>query len=1380
MKDVGDNVREDFVSEKDAGCCCLYFDFEMPKFVPRQRKHKVLARQQRNGGKREGGADVNAAEILPAEKKEREERKRALKEELLRESQGKMSGKKKKRLDKYIDTKLKKEENLVLLKKLAAQKVDTSLFQSSKRLGSGEDTKKERLKRAMLERRAGVDVERNEGLLMEKSTVAEMSEGEDEEAITENEKPSIFVPMEQKNGTVDIHSAPQNRDLSPLEPEKDNNEEGPISAPTVNIQPGFGSGLKRRLELDEGGKPIIKTRKRLKAKGKAIHVEEEMEWEGFSSEEGEISSAEIHESSERSASSSATDSDEDVASRKDEEEQDSASDASEIDSEYEEESDTSVDEDSKALRKERVSAFKAWATQQKNEVIGFTPSTNITYAIPTKLANFEPRAPELDPLPPELQTKTATDATRKAFSVAVERSSEIQASRLQLPIVAEEQKIMEAIHNNDVVVVWGATGSGKTTQVPQFLYEAGYGAPDGPTPGMIGVTQPRRVAAVSMSKRVGDELGDAGSKVAYQIRFDTSTSAKTAIKFMTDGVLLREISQDFMLTKYSAIIIDEAHERSVNTDILIGMLSRIVDLRTEKAREDPKNKPLKLVIMSATLRISDFTENNRLFRHGPPPLMKAEGRQYPVTNHFSRRTQRDYIEEAFRKVCRGHRKLPRGGILVFLTGQNEIAHLAKRLKQAFASTQGHEAKAGQVYISPAEAPLETEDIDLGGKSKDALDNDDSDSEESVLTGLDNDDDGEFDIGEEAIEQSVMKVHVLPLYSQLPTNEQLRVFEPPPGDSRLVVLATNVAETSLTIPGIRYVFDCGRAKEKKYDPITGVQSFEVGWISKASANQRAGRAGRTGPGHCYRLYSSAVFERDFEEYAPPEIQRTPLEGVVLQLKSMGAPVINFPFPSPPDRDSLQKAEKLLSYLGAISSDGKVTKLGHELSLYPLNPRFARMLVTGIAQKLTAETIALVASLSLPELIIPENKLGLRDPPANLSAIRIERDNVEAAERSRLRKAYNAAQVKLSANAKQSDCIRFNNAVCAYAHEADPETFCDKMFLNSKAMHEASQLRRQLTMIVRTHRPAVIGTYQPKLPAPSESAVNLLKQICAAGFIDQVAMRADLAPVPPELPRKPKTAIDVPYVTLFSSHTGRRNTDDPLEQFVYIHPSSLLAHTSVKSLPGFVIYSYLQRATPSTIAGGKTPKTRMHPLTPVTRPQLINIALGTPLLGASKPKGKILDLERDTTGAERRECEVWVSLVGEKGSQDWGLGIRKVIQKKEGAGKGWVIEKVIPQMDLCPYMDDVVDTGCISANRIDLVCFIQASRAVFFRLTKPATHSAYRSLRRVQVLTGDLSKDILFVANGIFEAPMLAPLDNSAKDPLTAQRRRHNDSETPISL
>ncbi|KAK5167872.1 hypothetical protein LTR04_007069, partial [Oleoguttula sp. CCFEE 6159] len=898
----------------------------MPKFVPRERKHKVLARRkQHKSHSPPSNGDANVVELHPASKTEREERRQKLKEEL-RAQQPKVSSKKQKRLDKYIDTKLKKDENLELIKKLASHKVDTSLFQSSKKLGRTNESKREALSRALRERQAGIDVEKNNALLYE----APRERGE----VLENESDSeLDEPTEIATAASPVEAA------QPIQP----------SAP---VAAAFGSGLKRPLEVDESGRPVLKKRKRTKAKSAHLHAPEELEWEGFDpeSEDDELSenSLKSHDSGDENSSEDGT--------------RTSSSDGDDFDTSGEESEDKmseEADTEEQQARRERSSAFKAWATKQRNDALGFTSSAIVTNDIPTAKVNFKPRPAEHDPLPPELET-TTTDTTRKAFSVAVERDPDIQEARLALPVVAEEQKIMEAVHNNDSVVICGATGSGKTTQVPQFLYEAGYGSKKGPTPGMIGVTQPRRVAAVSMSKRVGDELGKGGKdKVAYQIRFESSVKDNTAVKFMTDGVLLREIAQDFALTKYSAIIVDEAHERSVNTDILIGMMSRIVNLRATMAREDPSVKPLKLIIMSATLRISDFTENKRLFRDGPPPLVKAEGRQYPVTVHFARRTQRDYLEEAFRKVGKGHKKLPHGGMLVFLTGQNEIMALAKRLRETFASTSSEPTKHSRVQYSAAEAPLEADDIEIGGH-QDPEDDDGSDAD-SEIHGLDEEEDREFDIGEDA--GDVLKVHVLPLYSQLPTHQQLRVFEPPPEGSRLIVLATNVAETSLTIPGIRYVFDCGRSKEKKYDRTTGVQSFEVGWISKASASQRTGRAGRTGPGHCYRLYSSAVYERDFEEYAEPEILRTPIEGVVLQLKSMDLQhVVNFPFPTPPDRASLAKAEKLLTYLGAIDQAGKITATGRELSAYPLTPRFSRMLLIGQNHNVTAYAIALVAALA----------------------------------------------------------------------------------------------------------------------------------------------------------------------------------------------------------------------------------------------------------------------------------------------------------------------------------------------------------------------------------------------------------------------------------
>jgi ATP-dependent RNA helicase DHX37/DHR1 len=345
---------------------------------------------------------------------------------------------------------------------------------------------------------------------------------------------------------------------------------------------------------------------------------------------------------------------------------------------------------------------------------------------------------------------------------------------------------------------------------------------------------------------------------------------------MTDGILLREASEDITLRKYSAIVIDEAHEMSKDTSILIGMLSRIIRLRETLSAEDSSIRPLKLIIMSATQTVADLALNKNLFPH-PPPIVQVEGRQYPVTIHWARRTVYDYLDEAFHKVVRGHRNLPPGSMLVFLTSRKDILTLSSRLKHAFPASSPDAGNSGvTVQLSAKEVPLETEDFELGHPLHAPAGLEEEESEDD--TERDDDDDDDDDDFNAPHDKTPGPVHVLPLYSLLPTEEQLRVFEPPPEGARLIVLATNIAETSLTIPGIRYVFDCGRAKERRYNAETGVQSFEIGWISKASANQRTGRAGRTGPGHCYRLYSSAVYERDFPEFTEPEIQRTPLEGL----------------------------------------------------------------------------------------------------------------------------------------------------------------------------------------------------------------------------------------------------------------------------------------------------------------------------------------------------------------------------------------------------------------------------------------------------------------------------------------------------------------------
>ena len=590
--------------------------------------------------------------------------------------------------------------------------------------------------------------------------------------------------------------------------------------------------------------------------------------------------------------------------------------------------------------------------------------------------------------------------------VTVHRPADVEAARLNLPITMEEQGIMEAIHDNDVTIVCGETGCGKTTQIPQFLYEAGYGSPaSARTPGMIGVTQPRRVAAVSMAGRVAYELGlECGREVAYQIRYDSVVDPKhTRVKFMTDGVLLREIQFDFLLSAYSVIIIDEAHERNINTDILIGLLSKIVPYRNRLAREGAVEGgravlPLKLVIMSATLRVEDFTSNKRMFPV-PPPVVKVPTRQYPVTIHFNRKTVLgDYVGEAFAKVCKIHTMLPPGGILVFLTGQKEILHLCRRLRRKFPELpqqQGDNSKDDNAK-SPHKKKQQTkenkgdnesnnnnnnnnEDDDFVANDEDAEDfiSAERDTENENEDDYDDDDD---DMGvdpasltqeeRDQIPDKYQPLHVLPLYSALAPARQREVFAPPPAGTQLVVVATNVAETALTIPGITYVVDCGRAKQRRYDLASGISKFVVDWTSKASADQRAGRAGRTGPGHCYRIYSSAVFNDYFPKFSEPEILTTPIDGVVLQMKAMGIEKIaSFPFPTPPSRESIANSLLLLKHIGAIDTKETITPLGRSIAKFPVNPRYAKMLVLAHRAGCLPWVVSIVAALSVRDLFTP---------------------------------------------------------------------------------------------------------------------------------------------------------------------------------------------------------------------------------------------------------------------------------------------------------------------------------------------------------------------------------------------------------------------------
>ncbi|KAL9624760.1 MAG: hypothetical protein Q9160_001114 [Pyrenula sp. 1 TL-2023] len=1164
----------------------------MPKFVPRQRKQQKTRRK---------GFEDEHTKAAPS--------------------------KKQKRLEKYIENKLKKEENLALLKKLSRDKFQTSNLQSSRNLKRKHAdflTDLRPPKRANSPANVA-DVSMSDSL--------SSSDDEDLKPIPQHEPAAQALVTQNNNGN---------------------------SNPSLS-----GSGLKEPLILDTDGHPIIQKRQRRKVLFDTTN--EPMPTRGVSSSSDwstESNASEINDSGSDTNSLQETGS----GSALDETSQ------SEMSDDESEESQSEREGDHALVSKPRVreSAFKTWASQKINESVGFTPSSQISQPMQSgKEERSNGNVTANEPLALQSKSNGERSNARKAYYVPVSRSENIQQQRAELPVVVEEQKIMEAIHNHPIVIISGDTGSGKTTQIPQFLLEAGYGDSKSPTPGMVGITQPRRVAAVSMAKRVSMELGDMAEKVSYKIRFDDKTSAKTAIKFMTDGILLREITQDFALSKYSIIVLDEAHERSVNTDMLIGMLTRIVDLRKKLANDNQNVRPLQLVIMSATLHESEIVQNTKLFRHAIPPVVSVEGRQFPVSIHWSRRTQRDYIEGIFRKVCKGHRKLPPGAFLVFLNGENEIRAIQRRLDESLSSTK-HQSTAVKVQIAASEIPAEIEDFEVGAEFQ--MKEDDHIVDELDFYGEDEeeDEDAEFEVDTEENAKPASKVHILPLYSQLRTADQMRVFEKPPDGSRLIALATNVAETSLTIPGIRYVFDCGRSKQRRYDQQSGIQTFEIDWISKASAKQRSGRAGRTGPGHCYRLYSSAVYEQDFPENTQPEITTTPIESVVLQLKSMGIDnVEKFPFPTSPDHHSLLVAQRLLENLGLISLQGKVTQLGREVSIYPLSPRLAKMLAIGSADSCLPYVVAMVAAIAVPELFVPENQLDLTVPDRDIDSVYTAEDQCRDNLREERRKKYDQARARLCGKAESADALKMLTAVCAYADGTNASKFCDEFFLRPKALKEALQLRQQLTSIIRANYPSRISSFQADLPPLGKKTAQIstkLKQLITAGYLDQVTIRADMSPSPPEMPSKPRRAIDVPYLPLIPLSM---TSSEVHEKAVFVHPSSILARLSPSELPQYLIYSHLQKAAAPVVGGDKIPKTRMFPLTPATGSILAALADGTPLLDYGKPIGKV-----ESLGGlpERRQCWVVPSLVGSAGSLGWPLPAKKVLQRKDPK-EGWVVEKFL---------------------------------------------------------------------------------------------------------
>ncbi|KAM6965386.1 putative ATP-dependent RNA helicase DHX37 [Aplochiton taeniatus] len=826
----------------------------------------------------------------------------------------------------------------------------------------------------------------------------------------------------------------------------------------------------------------------------------------------------------------------------DEEEDDVKEESSDID--------TSSDEDAEDKEDEFKGAVPSTHESESNQAVEKEMSTRKE---DDKLKKTEPN--QLSP----------KETPEPAIFIPVDRLPDIQEARLRLPVLAEEQVIMEAVRENPFVVLCGETGSGKTTQVPQFLYEAGYASGNG----IIGVTEPRRVAAVSMSHRVAKEMNLSSRVVSYQIRYEGNVTSDTKIKFMTDGVLLKEIQKDFLLQRYSVIIIDEAHERSVYTDILIGLLSRIVPLRNKKGI------PMKLLVMSATLRVEDFTDNRTLFP-SPPPVIKVDARQFPVSVHFNKRTpMEDYTGEVFHKTCKIHRMLPPGGILVFLTGQAEVNSVCRRLRRAFplrrggtAAEEGEEAEDTRTFKkNQKKKTVSLPRIDLDNYS--ALPVDEGDEDRQAGIGEEEDEGSDLELGDDPGDTDEkadpsLPLYVLPLYSLLAPEQQAKVFQPPPSGTRLCVVATNVAETSLTIPGIKYVIDCGRVKKRFYDRVTGVSSFKVTWTSQASANQRAGRAGRTEPGHCYRLYSSAVFG-DFSLFSEAEITRRPVEDLVLQMKDLNIDkVVNFPFPTPPSVEALVAAEQILVSLGALEEPPRtgrmkdmeraklccpITPLGRAMASFPVAPRYAKMLALGKQQDCLPYVIAVVAAMTVREIFEDlDRPAGNEDESSKLAQRR--------ARLTQMRRLW-AGQ---GASLLLGDLMVMLGAVGACEFAGCTLKFCQENGLRYKAMIEIRRLRGQLTNAVNAVCPEVGVFVNSKMAPPTESQVFCLRQIVLAGLGDHLARRVQAEEL---LDPKWRNGYKTPLL------------DDP----VFIHPSSAL----FKTLPQFVVYQEVMETTKMYMKG-----------------------------------------------------------------------------------------------------------------------------------------------------------------------------------------------------
>lgn len=596
--------------------------------------------------------------------------------------------------------------------------------------------------------------------------------------------------------------------------------------------------------------------------------------------------------------------------------------------------------------------------------------------------------------------------TGKTYSA---RYHSILETRRTLPVYQFKDKLMEVMKDHQIVVVEGETGSGKTTQIPQFLLEAGLVEP-GVT--CVACTQPRRVAATSIATRVADEMDvTLGEEVGYSIRFeDMSHRTKTVLKFVTDGMLLREAMSDPLLKRYSVIVLDEAHERTLATDMLMGLLMEVLPERTKESQYGE----LKIVVMSATLDADKFQS----YFHNAP-LLKVPGRAHPVEVFYTAKPEPDYVAAAVRTALHIHECEGPGDVLIFLTGEQEIEQACDEIRE-----RGY-----------------------------------------------------------ALGKDMPELVVYPLYSSLPPQAQRQIFNAAPGPrvpggpaGRKVIVSTNIAETSLTIDGIVYVVDPGFAKQKVYNPRIRVESLLVSPISRASARQRAGRAGRTQPGKCFRLYTEKSFHEDLQETTYPEILRSKMSNVVLTLKKLGIDdLVHFNYMDPPAPETLMRALELLNYLGALDDEGDMTELGYQMSELPLDPQLAKLILCSPEYGCSSEIATIVACLSVPQVFLRPRETA---------------------------KVADAAKAQFTH--PESDHLTMLNAYAAY--EATPERerkqWCWDNFVSDRAMMNALNVRTQLLGIMRKLQVPIVSS---DIKGDGSFAYADIRRALTAGMFMQVAYR-----------------------------------------------------------------------------------------------------------------------------------------------------------------------------------------------------------------------------------------------------------------------------------